>query len=172
MRIGTQDQFKEAAFAASDNAQPGRKALAGLSMVEVLVAVFVLSIIGAAFCGALSHGFGMLQATREDLRATQIMMQKLESVRLCTWNELGSQTFTAPYNPLATNADAFYSGTLVISPATNLINSPSYQANMRLVTVNVSWTSYNKASRVVHSRQMQSEVARYGMQNYIWGALK
>jgi hypothetical protein len=141
----------------------------------VIIAVLVLTVIAVGYYGGLSTGFVVVQSTRENLRATQIMMQKLEAIRLCTWSELGNVSFTENYNPLATGTNSSgvkYFGNLSISPATNLVNSPTYQNNMCLVTVNVSWTNYNHGTPVSHTRQMQSEFARYGLQNYIWGAIK
>jgi Tfp pilus assembly protein PilV len=151
-----------------------KRRAAGFTMAEVVVAVFVLTIIGVGFYGGLSYGYGVLQTTREDLRATQVMMQKLESIRLCTWGELTNFTFSESYNPLSTNSTSgtVYTGQLAIGPATNLVNSPSYQNNMCQVTVNVTWTNYTRGVPLVHNRQMQSEVARYGLQNYIWGAIQ
>jgi hypothetical protein len=160
---------------AAQSIKTGRqKHQAAFTIAEVVVAVFVLTIIGVGYYGGLGYGFGVLQTTREDLRATQVMMQKLESIRLCTWSELTNCTFTENYNPLTTNSTSgtIYSGKLVIGPATNLVNSPSYQNNMALVTVGLTWTNYTRGVPLVHSRQMQSQVARYGLQNYIWGAIQ
>jgi hypothetical protein len=41
---------------------------------------------------------------------------------------------------------------------------------MRLVTVNLYWTNYLGGSKgiKVQSRQMQTYVARYGMQTYVY----
>ena len=51
----------------------------GHTLTEVLVAVIVVAIIAMACYGALSSGFSVVESTRQDLRATQIMMQKLEA---------------------------------------------------------------------------------------------
>jgi hypothetical protein len=49
-------------------------------------------------------------------------------------------------------------------------NTPAaYQNNLRIVTVNLTWTSYFGKQVVTHTRQMQMQVARDGMQNYLWG---
>lgn len=117
----------------------------------------------------------MLQTTREDLRATQILMQKIEAVRLCTWTELTNFTFQESYDPLSgTNlaAGAVYFGNVAIGPATSIPSTVSYAPNMCLVTVNLNWTNYNRSQAIPHSRQMQTQVARYGLQNYIWGAIQ
>ena len=145
----------------------------GFSLADVIVAVFVLGTIGGAFCIALSSGFYVLQNTREDLRATQIMMQKIEAIRLCTWSELSNFSFQESYDPLSgTNqsAGANYFGNVAIAPAGSVPNSASYSPNICQVTVNLTWTNYNLNVPVVHTRQMQTQVARYGLQNYIWGA--
>lgn len=148
---------------------------AAFTLAEVAVAVFVLGTIGGGFCLALSSGFSMLQTTREDLRATQIIMQKIEAVRLCTWSELANISFQESYDPLSgTNqaAGAVYFGTVSIGPATSIPNTVSYAPNMCLVTVNLNWTNYNHTTAIPHTRQMQTQVARYGLQNYIWGAIE
>ena len=141
------------------------------------MAVLVLGTVGAAFCTSVSCGFIVLQTTREDVRATQILMQKMEAVRLCTWSELNSPssfTFKENYDPLSgTNqTGTVYYGNVSIQAATNVPNNLSYSANMALVTVNLNWTNSNRGVAIPHNRQMQTQVARYGLQNYIWGAIQ
>jgi Tfp pilus assembly protein PilV len=143
------------------------------ALAEVLVAVLVLAIIALAFYGALSSGFSVTQTTREDLRATQILMQKAEAIRLCTWDQLTNFTFQEQYDPTATSSVAggvVYNGTVSNGSATNIPNSAAYAGNVRLITLTVGWTNYNGRSQVPHTRQIQTQVARYGLQNYIWGA--
>ena len=55
---------------------------------------------------------------------------------------------------------------------TNIPNNLSCSANMHLITVNLNWTNYNRGVAIPHNRQMQTQVARYGLQNYIWGAIQ
>lgn len=144
----------------------------GYTLVEVLVAVLVLSTIGLAYYGALSSGFGLVQSTREDLRATQVMVQKVETIRLCTWSQLTNFTFQESYDPVSTNGGGtVYFGSVTITPANSLSNNPSYKNNMCQVNVNLNWTNYNGSRVLPHSRQMQTQVARYGLQNYVWGKM-
>jgi hypothetical protein len=147
---------------------------AAFTLADAIVAVFVLGAVGGTFCVGLSSGFYVLQNTREDLRATQIMMQRLEAIRLCTWSELSAFTFQESYDPLSgTNQSggAKYFGNVTIDPASSVPNTASYAPNMCQVTVNLTWTNYNLNVPVIHNRQMQTQVARYGLQNYIWGAI-
>ena len=151
-----------------------RKNVAAFTLADAVVAVFVLGTIGGSFCVGLSSAFSVMRNTREDLRATQIMMQRIEALRLCTWSELSQFNFQENYDPLSgTNqaAGAKYFGNVTIGPAVSVPTSASYGPNICQVNVNLTWTNYNLNVPVVHTRQMQTQVARYGLQNYIWGAI-
>ncbi len=150
------------------------------TFVEVLVASVILGLVGTTLYGAFAAGFYVIHSTRENLRATQILVQKTEAVRLFTWSQIADTnnylkfTFTDNYDPLgATNntAGAKYTGTVSASvPAAGELPE-AYRTNMRTVTVTLYWTNYNGNKAIVHQREMQTRVARNGMQNYIWGAL-
>ena len=102
-------------------------------------------------------------------------MQKVEAVRLCTWTELSNFSFQEAYDPLgATNQSGGtqFFGTVATNLSPGIPSSSSYAGNMRLVTVTVSWTNYHGTTPIAHTREMQTQVARYGLQNYIWGAIK
>lgn len=144
------------------------------TLAEVLMAVVILTVISTAFYSALSSGFSVIETAREDVRATQILTQKLEALRLCRWDQLtnlASFNFSENYDPLSTNASGtvFY-GTVVTNAATAISDSTGYKANMRLVRVTLSWTNYTGGRAIAHQREMDSYVALYGLQNYIWGA--
>jgi hypothetical protein len=161
------------AFRASG--QRRRRWAAGFTLAEVIVSTLVLAISGAAICLGISSGFSFIHTTREDLRATQILVQKIEAVRLCTWSQLTSFSFQEPYDPLraAHHSDgAVFLGRVSINPAGSIPNTATYSPNMRLVTVSLSWTNYNGSKPIAHFRQMQTQVARYGLQQYLWGTIQ
>jgi hypothetical protein len=148
------------------------------TMVEVMVSVFVLAIMIISLYGGFSAGFAVVQLSRENLRATQIMMQKTETIRLLTWNQVLNtnvymkSAFSAWYDPTGTNnqsAGSFYKGFISATVPSNM--PAAYQDKMRQVTVTVFWTNYPQkphTNLIVRSRQMQTYVARYGMQNYMF----
>ena len=154
---------------------------AGYTFAEVLMAAGILGFVATALYGAFGAGFCLIQSTREDLRATQIMVQKMEGIRLFTWSQVNDPTnylkspFTEQYDPLSiTNncAGAKYTGYVTASVPTASDNIPdAYRTNMLTLTVTLYWTNYNGAKAIRHSRAMQTRVARNGMQNYIWGTL-
>jgi len=147
----------------------GKKA--AFTLVEVLVAVLVVGIVSISLFACFSQGFAAMESSRENLRATQILLQKMETIRLCTWSQLTNLTFTAYYDPNSTNAASsgvIYTGTVTTNAASGIPSTNSYQSNICLVNVSLTWTNYILDRPIPHSRQMQTQVARYGLQNYIW----
>ena len=148
---------------------------AGHSLVEVLIALVLISMMVIALYGAFASGFATIQSSREELRATQILQQQLEAIRLCNWSQLSNCPiqFVDYYNPYATNLSdkgLAYGGVISVGPATNLPASALYASNMVLINVSVSWTNFNGVRAIPQSRSMQTQAALYGLQNYIWGA--
>jgi len=177
MKIGLTRKLSSAGDGAPARPQPTD---AGYTFAEVLVATAILGLVGTSLYGAFAAGFCVIQSTRENLRATQILVQKTEAVRLFTWSQVADTNnylrfaFTENYDPLgATNnsGGAKYTGYVRASvPAAGELPE-AYRTNMRTITVTLYWTNYNGAKAIVHQREMQTRVARNGMQNYIWGAL-
>src|SRR5678809_1021852 len=80
----------------------GRKARqAGFTLAEVMVSVSVTAMAFVSLYVGISCCFGVVQANRENVRATQILQEKLEVVRLFNWNQVTNgyipATFTSPY---------------------------------------------------------------------------
>ena len=60
----------------------------GYTLVEALAAAVIPGFVGASVYWGLASGFTLIQTTRENLRATQVMLQKIEAIRLFTWSEI------------------------------------------------------------------------------------
>jgi Tfp pilus assembly protein PilV len=140
------------------------------TMLEVMLAVLVVSVTFAGFYLCLSQGFASTEMNREDLRATQLLQQQMETIRLYTWSQINSNgfipaTFTAPFNAVGiqgSNAPV-YTGYITI---TNAPMTESYATNHVLVTVLLKWNSGN--GNQPHSRQMSTIVSQYGLHNYFY----
>ena len=149
----------------------------GWSLAEVMVSVVVLAIVFVSLFVAFSYGFTVIRATREDLRATQILTQKIEGIRLCTWTQLSScpTNFTDTYAILGnTNSSSLvYYGTITRGRNNNLPNGTSgYRDQVQLITVTVTWKTPGISANdpaVTHTRSMQTQSALYGLQNYLFG---
>jgi len=151
--------------------QSKARASTGFTLVETLIAMTVAAIFLSAHFLAFASGFALVTVTREDLRATQIMLQRMEAVRLSGYNQLTNATtypasVTQYYDEKGqTNArgTAYTVAHQIASAPGNL--PPSYRSNVTEVTVGVSWTS----GKQTRSRSMKTYVARYGAQSYIAG---
>jgi hypothetical protein len=140
-------------------------------MAEIVVAVLILGTMVVSLYGGLSSGFSIVQSSREDLRATQILLREMETLRVCSWGQLCNRTFQDSYDPGATVTGAggtLYSGTVSTNSPDAVPDTAPYKNDMRVVTVTVQWTNYSGNLPVLRSRQMQTHVARYGLQNYSW----
>ena len=47
----------------------------------------------------------------------------------------------------------------------------AYRDRMRVITITLNWTNTTGRSITPRSRQWQTQVARFGMQNYVFGGL-
>ena len=138
------------------------------SLMEVTISMGVLGLAVSILFNGLTTGFFTIRMARENLRATQIMLEKAETLRLYSWNQITNtayikREFTVPYDPNSTSGKgAIYSGTIEIEPADL---SADYSDDLKLVTIRVSW----KTGGLSRSREFRSLVSRHGMQDYIYG---
>ena len=142
------------------------------TLPEVAVTVLLVAVAGISLYAGFSSGFLVVQHTRDNVRATQIMMEWMETSRLYTWTQIRSNGYVTPafkeaYDPNSTtNKGTTFVGFNSHWRATT--NLPAeYGSNVEVLTVTVYWTNYNGKMATVHSRQMQTYYARYGLQNYV-----
>lgn len=141
------------------------------SLVEALVGMAVAGILFMALYASLAWSFTSLRLTRENLRATQILTEKMETIRLYSWEQLTVETNFLPTNfvatyfpPGATNSygsGTLYEGRLRLTP---VAFGTDYDEDIRKVTVEVEWTT----GGLRRNRSLSSFVSQYGLQNYIW----
>jgi type II secretory pathway pseudopilin PulG len=134
-------------------------------LVEVVVAMAIVGLVVGVFYTAFTQGFATMRMEHEDRRATQILLQKTETIRLCTWDQVNSNgfipsTFTVSYDPQSTNSGVTYTGTIVIASAP--LATP-YSNDLKEVTVRLNWTS----GPLARQRELKTFVARYGLQTYV-----
>jgi type II secretory pathway pseudopilin PulG len=171
-------------------ALPAPRAVVAFSLVETLVATLIVGIVALSLYGGFSAGFSAIVLSRENMRATQIMMEKVEYVRLLTWDQVAQNDdpdevdlemevgdghlpgeivtnapFIMPSNFTARfvpgdQNTTLYSGTLKVE---DLPLTESYSNTVKLITVDITWTNSGRA----RSQRMQTLFSRYGMQNNI-----
>ena len=146
----------------------GKKPRSGVTLVDVILAIALLGVMAGGVLGCFRYGLFVMQLARENQRATQIALAKVETIRIYNWSQVTNGTFiptafTDVYDPTGpTNGrGAIYTGTLCI---TNFPLNTSCAANMRQLTVTLNWTTRN----VSHTRSVSTYIAKDGMQNYVY----
>ena len=141
------------------------------TIAEVVMGSAVMGVMLVGLFGGMTSGWAFTQLAREDLRATQIMVEKMEEVRLYSWSQInGSNGYVIPpsfntayYPPgLGNSAGITYTGQLSVLPSN--LGDVSYSGAMRLIKVNLTWQS----GRTPHSRAMSTYVGSNGIQNYVY----
>jgi len=153
-----------------------RRQEAGITLIEAVVSLAVFGVSFFSLYAGISLGFGVIGDARENLRATQILVEKLETIRLYSWDQINTPgyipaTFSESYYPAAADgaggaqggwsSGVVYNGRLLIS------NGPvgrTYSGDMRRITLGLSWISGGKT----HTRTMSTFVTHHGLQQYIY----
>jgi prepilin-type N-terminal cleavage/methylation domain-containing protein len=139
------------------------------TLVEVLIGLVLLSGMAASLYMGMGQGFAVIQLARENLRATQVLQEKMEAIRLVNWTQINTEgfvpkTFEAPFYATGDQQDdggLTYLGEVAIS---SFPFTTAYSGDLLQVQVSVRWLSGN----VVRSRQMRTLISNYGLQNYIY----
>jgi type II secretory pathway pseudopilin PulG len=139
------------------------------TLIEVMVAVAVLGFMVVSLYAGFSSGFAVLRVARENLRATQILAERMEVIRLVKWDDVQPgfipATFAAPFYAIDdTNNSASqfaYTGKVIV---TNAPISESYSDHLRMIQINLTWVSGN----ITRTREMSTFVSKFGLQNYVY----
>ena len=147
---------------------PKKHCQSATTFVDVIMAVAIIAIMAGGVIGSLTYGFYVMQMARENQRATQIMLEKVEAIRLYNWSQVTDPNFIPTnfidvYDPQGgTNQQGvIYTGTVTKSsvPFTN-----SYSPYMMQLTVGVTW----RTRSVNRTRSLTTYIARDGIQNYVY----
>jgi type II secretory pathway pseudopilin PulG len=137
------------------------------TIVEVMIGVMVMFIVFVTVYMGFSQGFATIRITQENLRATQILEEQTEIIRLYTWEQL-TNTTASKIIP-TTKPDYFYPNGikkgiayLTTITITNSGLSESYSNDIKRVTFQVTWTSGKRSQ----TNSMTTLVSHYGLHNY------
>ncbi len=146
-----------------------KRTTSGVSLIEVVMAVCVVGLVSAGLMGSISCGFTMLSRTRENQRATQVMLEKVETLRLYSWSQINSngfvpakfQVFVNPLNSGEKSAPVM-TGTMVVE---KFPFATSYADSLRQVRMTLEWRG---AGNMKRTRSLTTFIAKDGMQNYVY----
>jgi type II secretory pathway pseudopilin PulG len=136
------------------------------TLVEGLIGVAVMGTVFVSLYTGMASGFQSIRTSQENLRATQIMTEKFEAIRLFNWEQINTPgfvpgAFAARFAPnSSTSPGITYRGTIRIA---GVVGQP-YSVDLRSVTITLTWTSNGRTQ----NRTLTSYVARYGLQTYLY----
>jgi len=141
----------------------------GITLVDVIMAIALLGVMASGVLGSFRYGFFTIQMVRENQRATQILLEKVETLRLYSWDQVNKPGFIPAnlppeyYDPQAATGarGTVYNGAVTIA---NCPLSSSYATNMRQITVTLAWTTRN----IPRTRSLTTYIAKDGLQNYVY----
>jgi len=127
-----------------------------------------MGMVFVALYAGMATGFVSVRASRENLRATQILLEKFETLRLYNWEQITNNGFLPPAftNRYAANQSSKgvqYVGTVTITSNMPPGMTEPYIEDMRMVTIRLEWGS----SGIPRSRTITNFVSKYGLQLYI-----
>ncbi len=155
----------------------------GFTLIEVMISMAVVALMFVSLYAGITQGLAVIATARENMRATQIMIEKIELLRLYSWDQVktpgyipnafaerlmpsnttNSSTSASSVAGLATpsGVGTIFVGTIQLGAAP--VNQ-NYTNAMRLATLTVVWTNGN----VRRSRSMQTLVAEKGIHDYVY----
>ena len=141
------------------------KAAAAFTLIEVLTAVGVIGIVSVSLYAGLAMSFEAVHNSRLELRATHILTEKLEALRLFNWDQVKTkgfvpEKFTERFDP-TNNHSVLYEVQITL---TNAAVAPAYDSTMRKVVAQVTWNNTHGK----RTKQMETLISQYGIQNYLY----
>ena len=146
-------------------------------LVEAMIGLMVGGIVIAAVYAGVGSGFQTMQLTRENLRATQIMVERLEAIRGCRWSRLNTnlQSFVEYYTPTGegTGSGVPFHGEVTLrglDQVTDASPVPTYADTniIKAVTVTLRWTNHlSTGTDLPRTRSMTTFVSEYGLRSYV-----
>jgi len=150
---------------------PGRAihSAAGFTIAEVVFAIMIVAIGAAGLMSCFGYGFKIIGQIQQNQRATQIMVEKAETLRLYSWDQVNTSgfipsTFIATYD--GDHAASNYTGTIYYGTVTigEFPFSTSYKDKMRKLDLALRWNSQG----ISRTRRLTTYIAQDGIQNYVY----
>lgn len=143
-------------------------------LLEATIGMALLGLVFMALYTGLVSTTYSVHLSRENLRATQLMAEKLDTIRLYGWNKIALDQFYIPNavidvpvysdDPSQAGNNAtprLFNVEVFIEPAP--ITEP-YAVDLRMVTVKLTW----QTGKMNRTRSMSTLVSRYGLFRYVY----
>src|SRR5687767_9113819 len=116
----------------------GKAPRGGFGLIESLIGVLVMGTVFVALYAGMATGFQSVRAARENLRATQILLEKFETIRLYNWDQITAtgflpDSFTNKFAPTQGSSGTEYIDRVTITSNMPPAMTEVYKSDMRMV---------------------------------------
>ena len=139
------------------------------TLTEQMTALAIICLVFTVLHLGIAQSLAVVRNCRESLRASQILAEKMETVRLYKWEDINTPGFVKAdisdyYYPDSTGdggTGVHYTGTLTVSDSGI---SEAYSGDLKLFVATLDWTN----GGVTRHREMRTFASKYGLQNYVY----
>ncbi len=143
----------------------------GFTLIETVIGMAIVSFVFAALYAGISSGFKIVLSSQQNMRATQVMLEKMETIRLYSWSQLMTPdfvpaSFQAALDPADADrtdlsSDEVFEGSVEIVP---LNSGAAYDDEVRKIIITLNWSTSGRPQE----RTMTTLVSKNGLQNYVY----
>ena len=131
----------------------------GFTLIEAMVASIILGVVLVSLLLLSSRCFHYLTDIRRTARATQVLQQKIEDIRLLSWSSL--QTINTSFVDSNTVLNTVYTGNIF----TNSYDTYAGTATVMQVTLRLTWRDRTDSTQ---TNYLSTLVANGGLNRYIF----
>ena len=136
-----------------------RRRQQAFTITEVAVVTVLLGILLTSVLALQSQASRFMHDIRVTARASQVLQQKMEDIRLLTWDQLTN------YPAVWTDSASVF-GAYTVTITTNPYDFYSGTATVLKVTLTTTWTNFS--SRRIETNRLTTLVSNRGLNQYIY----
>ena len=131
----------------------------GFTLIEVMMAVMIMSLVFVSSIAALTIGYRMLEDARMSTLASQVLQSEMENLRLKNWSQISALPASEPFTIDTTlNTTSFQKFT-----CTRQITD--IRTDLKQITLVVQWNAMDGKSRV---RRYLTYMGENGLNDYYY----
>ena len=118
---------------------------AAMTILEVVMATGIIAVTGGGMISSINYGLWVMRMARENQRATQVMLEKLEAIRLYNWTRSPITGYVPrpslhAYDPTSSSVSRhdLLRHLVHLEPRRFVGTTPNYSSSIRQFTVSVS----------------------------------
>jgi len=134
----------------------------GFTLIEVMAAFGVLTLIFFSAMSVISRGFRMVEDARYNTLASQVLQSEVETLRLKNWAELTALPATANYTINSDFSTAGFTGLTGVRKITSI------RTDTKKIAIHLTWKSSNQ---MPHTRYYVTYMSKNGLNDYYYRKL-